>query len=111
MATTEQVPATYEQAVRTLARWQGESGESDLEIYSFPDPEKQVVRLLHVSDAFSDRGGVHIYKMGKSEEFPFKSAIALSVPKYWSSIQDGDPLLPKEWNPGTFERVWPDERV
>ncbi len=109
MTTTEQIPKTYEEAVKTLARWQGEGGEPDLKIYVFPDPEKKVVRLLDVSDGFADRGGIPIYKMGASEELPFRSAIALAVPRYFEKLLSGEKLLPPEWDVSLCTQVWPDE--
>jgi hypothetical protein len=107
--TTEQIPKTYDEAAQTLARWQGESGESDLQIFSFPDPEQKVVRLLHVSEMFADTDGVYAIKMGKSQEFPFKSSVALTMPKYWARIKAGELLLPEGWDATTARKVWPDE--
>ena len=109
MATTEQVPKTYQEAMRVLARWQGESGPADLEIFAFPDPQKQVVRLMHVSKTFPDLGGVRVYRMGRSAEFPFRSEMAQVLPKYRDKIKtkSGERLLPPEWRPGTEQRVWP----
>ena len=109
MAATKQVPKTYQQATRVLARWQGESGPPDLEIFAFPDSQKQVVRLMHVSKTFPDLGGVRVYRMGRSAEFPFRSEIAQVLPKYRDKIKakSGEKLLPSDWESGTEERVWP----
>jgi hypothetical protein len=111
MTTMEQIPTTYDQAIRVLAQWQGESGEADLKIFAFPDTEGRVVRLAHVSEGIADRGGIRIFKMGMSKEFPFTSVIALTVPKYWDQIIHGEPLLPPDWDIATRRQVWPDERA
>ena len=112
MVTIEQkIPRTYDEAVGVLARWHGEGGAPDLRIFAFPDPDQQVVQLLHVSESFPDPGSVRVYRLGRSEEFPFKSAVALALPKYWERIEAGAELLPPGWDHRTAKRVWPDERA
>ena len=111
MTITEQIPKEYDEAVHVLARWHGEGGAQDLIVFAFPDPDEQVVRLLHVSATFPDVGGVRVYKLGRSEEFPFKSAIAFALPKYWDRIRLGVNLLPPGWDHKAAERVWPNDRA
>ena len=112
MVTIEQkIPRTYDEAVGVLARWHGEGGAPDLRIFAFPDPDQQVVQLLHVSESFPDPGSVRVYRLGRSEEFPFKSAVALTIPIYWERIEAGADLLPSGWDPKTAKRVWPDDRA
>jgi hypothetical protein len=109
--TSDTIPKSYEDAICLLARWNGEGGAADLRIYAFPDPTEQVVRLIHVSDEFVDVGGVRIYKMGRSEEFPYRSAVALALPKYWERIQSGEQLLPTDWDITSIRKVWPNDRA
>ena len=111
MTSIEEIPKTYDQAVRVLAHWHGEGGATDLRVFAFRDPDQKIVRLLHVSATFPDSGGVQVYKLGRSDEFPFKSAVALALPKYWDSIKTGANLLPPDWDPNAAERVWPDDRA
>jgi hypothetical protein len=67
--------------------------------------------LLHVSDTFPDHGGVRVFKMGRSDEFPFTSAVAMALPKYWDKIRQGNSQLPPEWDPVAAIEVWPHERT
>jgi len=107
MATTDEIPKTYDQAIETLAHWHGEGGEEDLEIYSFPDPAGQVVQLLEISSAFAQKGQVVPWRMGRSEEFPFPSEVALITHHEWSEIHQGRLGLPEGWDWASKQKVWP----
>jgi hypothetical protein len=105
----EDIPGTYQDAVRTLARWHAEIGRANLEIFAFHDPCEMVVRLLEVSDEFPDTGGVIPVTFGRSTEFPFKSSVALVTPGEWQQILSGTLPLPDGWDLATRRRIWPNE--
>jgi len=105
MADIDQIPKTYEQAVETLAEWHG-SGQA-IEIYSFPDPVRKVVKLIEVSDDFAASGSVAPVGMGASAEFPFQSSVALLSGDEWEAVLRGDMQLPQDWDLETRTRVWP----
>jgi hypothetical protein len=56
MSSTETIPSSYDEAVNTLARWHSGLRQTGLEIYSFPDPDGAVVRLVEVSGGVPRRG-------------------------------------------------------
>ena len=111
MSTTRsQVPRTYEAAVKALARWQRAVGGQNYRAYSFPDPEKQVVRLLEVSPAYPDTGELMPVTWGRSAEVPFRSTIAMATPKQWERVQSGALPLPDGWILRDMRQIWPDDR-
>src|SRR5438105_1546169 len=107
MSVTDQVPQTYEEAERLLARWQGEGGPEDLLIFTFPDPAEESVRLLGVSDEFMETGAVLPMSFGRSAELPFRSSTASVTPAEWDRIRAGRIALPAGWDLATARQVWP----
>lgn len=103
----EEIPRTYDDAVRTLVRWHGEGGPADLRVFLFPDPDEQVVRLLEVSDEFFTASEIHPLTLGRSAIFPFRSATALARPEDWDQVQAGRLSLPQGWNLNARRQVWP----
>jgi hypothetical protein len=59
---------------------------------------KTYVEATCVLARWHGEGGLQVYKMGRSEEFPFRSAVAMVLPKYWELIQSGVVLLPPGWD-------------
>jgi len=108
MAILEHVPATYEDAVRTLARWQGEGEAFPVTVYAFPDPQGKVVQLVEVSEGFFAADEVWVMRFGPSEGFPFGSAVAMVTPEMWERVKAGKLALPEGWNAGEHEQVWPE---
>ena len=107
MATLDDIPKTYDAAVRTLAEWHSGSDLPDLEVYSFDDPQGNVVRLLEVSSQFPATGKVVAYPFGRSETFPFKSAVAQISPQEWDRVKQGQLPLPAGWDLSTAQKVRP----
>ncbi len=109
MTEVETIPKTYAEAVATLALWNGEAGADDLVTYAAEDVGDNVVRIIHVSEAFPDTGDVDVFRFGASAEFPFRSAVALARPDQWKKIQSGsDELrLPADWKIAAARQVWP----
>jgi hypothetical protein len=108
MSKAEDVPTTYEEAVETLARWHGEGDALGLEAYSFADPERRVVRLLEISDAFVSVGEAWPVTFGESPEFDFKTSVVLVSREDYEALRTGRIALPEGW--GRLEdgvRVWP----
>jgi hypothetical protein len=108
MTTTDEIPATYDDAVRTLARWHAALESRNLEIFAFPDPGETVVRLIEISDEFPRTGRVVPVSFGRSAEFPFKSSVALVTPDEWQQILAGTLPLPDGWDLRSQQKVWPD---
>jgi hypothetical protein len=93
MTETEQIPQTYADAVKTLARWHGEGGPADLRVFSFPDPTEQFVRLVEVSEEFMPTGTIRPLTLRASNLFPFKSSVALASPDEWVAVEGGRPSV------------------
>lgn len=106
MADLDQIPKTYDEAVLTLADWHGE-GHDGLEIYAFSDSPKNTVQLLEVSSEFPRTDCVNPIVLGASEEFPFRSAVALLSPTDWELVQSGHMSLPEGWEIANMHQVWP----
>ena len=107
MENLEEIPKTYADAVRTLACWHAEGHDKALEVYSLPDPDGLVVRLIEVSEAFPETGRITPVAMGRSADFPFKSCVALVTPDEWTDVQRRVIPLPAGWSLDKMERVWP----
>jgi hypothetical protein len=109
MDVLEDVPNTYDQAVRTLAAWHGEEQDPPVEIYHFPDPQGRTIRFVEVSYIFPSTGKVAPVTMGASVEFPFRSSVALVSPEEWKAVLDGTISLPEGWKREDMAKVWPHE--
>lgn len=108
MAILDEIPKTYDDAVKTLVGWHAE-GQDDLDaIYLFPDSSGQVVRLVEVCRSFAETGDVAPVSFGASAEFPFKSSVALVTPAQWKDIQSGALSPPQGWEWGKQKQVWPE---
>jgi hypothetical protein len=105
MSQLDEIPKDYAAAVHKLAEWHTSEDLSDIEIYSFPDPGGQVVRLLEISDGFPSTGKVMAYSFGKSDEFPFRSQVAQITQDEWQSVQKGGMALPTGWDLNARVRV------
>jgi len=82
---------------------------TDITIYSMPDVERKIVRLVEVSIEFPEAGVdrptppgvlervVPVFPMGPAKDFPFRSEIAQVTPKEWSELLKGDLRLTKAW--------------
>lgn len=104
----EEVPKTYERAVRVLAAAHG-AGPDRVEIYNVLDPQQRVVRLIEVSDAFpqgaverpTSSGGVErivpVFPMGPATDFPFRSEIAQVTSAEWAELLQGSLKLNRAW--------------
>lgn len=103
------VPKTYEEAVQALAAAHSSQMDS-VEIYHIPDPQKKVVRLIEVSDAFPE-GAVHsaapsgsterivpVFPMGPARDFPFRSEVVQVKPAEWEKLQQGTLKLNRDWD-------------
>jgi len=98
MTETEQIPQTYADAVRTLARWHGEGGPADLRVFSFPD----ATELL-----FLPTGIIRPLTLRASTLFPYKSSVALASPEEWAAAERGTLALPPGWHLAASAQVWP----
>jgi len=97
MSLIDEIPKTFTEAVNALVAAHSESGPPDLKIVWFPDPREETVQLLLVSDEFQQTGAIRALPLGKSAEFPFRSAAALATPDEWHRAQDGSLPLPEGW--------------
>jgi len=109
MIIVHKIPRSYDDAVRLLARWHGEEQAFPLTIFAIPDPRHEEVRLIEVSDEFPQPGPVVPILMGRSKEFPFRSAVALATEDEWRQLQRGEIELKEDWDISKATRVWPDE--
>jgi hypothetical protein len=97
---------TYKIAVNTLVKWQAEKYKAPIIIYSVPDPNEHIVRLIEISDSFIETNDVTPVNIGASSELPFKSSVILVNLNEWSRIQCGELPLPENWNLNNIELVW-----
>ena len=104
----DKVPATYERAVQILIEAHA-SGPDPIDIYDLPDPQRIVIRLIEVSEAFpeggvdrrSADGGIEhivpVFPMGPANDFPFRSEIVQVTPDEWAQLKRGDLRLNRDW--------------
>ena len=102
------IPKNYQSAVLVLAAAHA-AGMERVEIYSLPDPDEAVVRLIEVSDAFPEGGVdrpippdgmervVPVFPMGRAKDFPFRSEIAQITPAEWDQLRNGKLKLNRNW--------------
>ena len=102
-------PRTYDAAVRALAQAHA-AGDDEIVIYSLPDPDAKVVRLVEVSGAFPEAGvdrpvppnGVErvvpVFPMGPADDFPFRSEVAQVTRDEWDRLRRGDLRLTRDWD-------------
>ena len=112
----EAVPKTYDDAIQVLAAAHS-AGDDPMEIYLVPDPQKQVVRLVEVSDAFPE-GGVErpvpphgierivpVFPMGPAKDFPFRSEVAQVTRAEWTKLQQKTLKLNRDWDLEQAQKV------
>jgi hypothetical protein len=92
-----QIPKTYEEAVELLVRWHREDTPTVLEIWSYDDPDKRVVRLLEVDKLYAPEGEIWSYHFPEAETFPFLMEVALVGPADFEAMEAGDVSLPKSY--------------
>lgn len=109
MSQVEHIPKTYEEAVVTLAQWGGEAGPDDLRTFAAENVGDEVVRIIHVSADFPNTVKIPVFTFGASEEFPFRSVVALARPEDWEEIRSGtgEKLLPPDWKLSHPRQLWP----
>jgi hypothetical protein len=107
MSLFDTVPATFDDAVQMLARVHGEGMEHPVRIYWIPDPNRQQVRLVEVSNDFPAYGPAVPIALGQSRTFPYSSSVALATEDDWKAIRDGRTPFPEDWNVGDAKQVWP----
>jgi hypothetical protein len=103
----EEIPQKYADAVAQLTRWQGESAPAGAEVYWFPDPSEQSVRLTVISDEFLESGQAWALSMGPSAEFPFRSEVMLLTRREWDRVLGGAMSFPAGGDVASTRRVWP----
>jgi hypothetical protein len=96
MINLNDIPKTYEEAVRNLAAWQG---DDEITIFYLPDPAARVVRLVEISNSFGDNKELRPVAMGASPEFPFPSNVLLISTADWRRVKNGEKSLPAGWDP------------
>ena len=107
-AALDAIPKTYDRAIQVLAAAHA-AGPDQMEIYSVPDPQQQVVRLIEVSATFPEGGverpvppnGVErivpVFPMGRAKDFPFRSEIVQVTPAEWAQLRQGSLKLNRDW--------------
>ena len=106
-ALIDSVPKTYDDAVLILAA--AHAADLQVDIYSLPDAEKKVVRLIEVSDSFVEGGVdrrtptggwervVPVFPIGSTADFPFRSEIVQVTPAEWEQVRRGELKLNRDW--------------
>jgi len=108
MAILNDIPKTYDDAVRTLARWHGDEPTDPVEIFLFPDPAEKVVQFIEVGEQFPAAENVAPIWFRPTDEFPFSSAVAMVTPEEWQLVLSSHLELPKGWDLNSMRRVWPE---
>jgi len=99
----------YDQAVRTLAAWHAEGVRPKVTVYAIPDPDRQEVRLIEVSNAFPETRGLVPITIGPTPDFPFTSGTLSVTTTQLHLIKSGDLPLPKGWDLAKGTKVWPSD--
>ena len=85
------------------------AGPDQVDIYWLPDPQRRVVRLIEVSEAFPEGGVdrsvppkglervVPVFAMGPAKDFPFRSEIVQITPAEWDQLRQGKLKLNLDW--------------
>ena len=84
--------------------------DGDLEIYSIPDPKRQVVQIIEVSDSFpdtADRKGVWPIHFRAIGDFPFPTAQVIATRAEWKKIKNGRIKVLADWDLKSLKKVWP----
>ncbi|HLX59887.1 MAG TPA: hypothetical protein VKX17_01275 [Planctomycetota bacterium] len=102
---------SYEQAVQALAEEyvRAHNALGDLVIYYLPDPKKEVVQLIEVSDLFPDSGDIWPVRFRPTSDFPFPTAQIVMTKDEWKRIKEGSLKIVSdaEWDIKKFKKVWP----
>ena len=112
MPTTSLLPGTenYDHAIAELA---GEHAHhhnvlGDLTIFSLPDPKKQVVQLIEVSDSFPESDDLWPVRMRATSDFPFESAVLIATRNEWTRVLKGSlQVLHCDWDFSQRQKVFP----
>lgn len=88
----------YGQAVLTLARWHREGDQAAAAIYAFPDPQRQTVRLIEVSQIVPQTGEVYMVEFGPTAQMPFRTVVAQVTASEWEDICARRIELPDGWD-------------
>ena len=106
--TRRTIPSSYDDAIRTLVGWHRGLGGRGFRAYAFPDPSREVVRLVEVSSEVQDTGDLLPVTFGASEQFPFRSTVAMATPRQWAQVMAGDLQLPEGWDSREMRQVYPE---
>lgn len=90
----------YDSAVDQLAHDNWAADPTIQQTWAFPDPQGQIVRLLHVSIASlpPENGALVAYRFGSGESFKFRSEIALISPSDLTRAIGGSLAMPQGWD-------------
>ncbi|MBI4580696.1 MAG: hypothetical protein HY718_13400 [Planctomycetes bacterium] len=129
MADLEHIPQTYEDACSVLARSHAEEVQFPIRVYCFPDPTRQEVRLVEISNSFPENVDstryaarmdpgpgegpaqaklvVPVVTLRPSDDFPFRSSVALVTEAEWERILAGDLRIGGKWRTDDRYQIWP----
>jgi len=96
---------TYDEAVRTLARWHRESELPPDKIILFRDADEQIVRLVDVAEDTPETWEFYPIQFGRFADMPYVHAVAQVTSAEWEAIQRGEIELPDGWDLDRAELV------
>jgi hypothetical protein len=111
MPTVAPLPGTdnYEAAVYKLADEYAEVHNvmKDLEIFALPDPHKETVQIIEISDSFPETRDLWPVRFQASTEFPFPTAQLIVTKKEWRDVKRGKLKILANWDVKKMPKVWP----
>ena len=100
---------TKDEIAQKLIDWHFEIEPEITEVYRFiaPDEENpsEPIKLLEVSEATLTAGYVMPFGFGSTEEFPYRSVVALITPQEMQQIKNQEMPLPQGWDLSTAQII------
>ncbi len=103
------MPTKKDEIAKKLIDWHFEVEPEITEVYRFIAPneesDSEPIKLLEVSEATLTAGYVMPFGFGETEEFPYRSVVALITPEEMQQIKNQEMLLPQGWDLSTAQII------
>ncbi len=110
MRTAHEIPASFDAAVRELARSHADGYSGEVTIFWFRSPHDGVVRFVEVSDDYPSYGEddavAYAVAFRGSTDVPYQSKVIGLTPGDWERALAGTLALPEDWDLTSWERLW-----
>ncbi len=103
------MPTKKDEIAKKLIDWHFEVEPEITEVYRFIAPNEESdaepIKLLEVSEATLTAGYVMPFGFGSTEEFPYRSVVALITPEEMQQIKNREMPLPPGWDLATAQVI------